>query len=89
MARMWQQRTESFCRDNANVKACTDTLRAEASSPNGAEWIRFHLVNFDWANCAVKSLKINTVNVEPMRAALEAKFKSLFKVKEQCEKGTD
>jgi hypothetical protein len=81
LAQTWRTTIAESCRKNADPKTCTSSNLAKGSGPQGTEWMRLYVLDFGWNNCAVNYLKVNAAKTEPLRSALQQRFKRLFKIK--------
>ncbi len=85
----WNRTVDSNCRDNASPAVCRRRYDTEAKLPDGAVRKRLYMIGFGWNNCAVKLMRINTLEDKrnSMREGLIREFKRRFKVTSKCQDG--
>jgi hypothetical protein len=85
----WTRTVASSCRDNSDPDRCRQRYETEAQLPDGAVRKRLFMIGFGWNNCAVKFMRINTLEDKrnAMRESLIREFKRRFKVTSKCQQG--
>jgi hypothetical protein len=85
----WTRTVASSCRDNADPAGCRRRYETEAKLPDGAVRKRLFMIGFGWNNCAVKFMRINSLEDKrnAMRESLIREFKKRVKMTSKCQEG--
>jgi hypothetical protein len=86
--RVWREAVDASCRNNTQPNVCVSTEIANSQKPNGMAWVRYYLLYSAWNNCANNYVRAFDSGgaIPDRRAALEKRFRRLFKVREvECD----
>lgn len=78
---VWREVINASCRTNAEPEACRSGALGGENRPVTDDSIKLDVLTYGWAQCSVPYLKVNNGRAPPMRAALQASFRRLFRTK--------
>lgn len=79
---VWREVVNANCRTNADPQACKSRLVAGENRSDNDDSIKLDVLTYGWMHCSVPYLKVNNPqNADSMRAALQVRFRRLFRTK--------